>query len=358
MNREEFETACRRREWRDPFYQAVWERAFSEGVPISGTFELTPRCSFSCPMCYVHLKEKDMRQYGRELSLQEWLRLAREAKEAGTLWVCVTGGEPLLYPEFEAFYRELVHMGFFITVQTNGYLLAGKRFQRLFEAFPPHNMKITLYGSDDAVYSRVCGVKDGFTRVDEGLDFLREQKIPVILTSTIIRENEDDWKKIAEYSLKKGIFPGMTREIFSSARGSGVRAGTVCAGEDEEEEKKRLRRMLKNPFDMSRRPCSYCRDYRVGYWITWEGHMRFCSFMNEPDIQVRNKPFYRAWKELLQYEEELSWPEECRNCRVKEACFKCAGRLAAECGSPHRVTEEFCGRVKKYYDEKEGRWMI
>lgn len=24
------------------------------GLPVSGTFELTARCNFSCPMCYVH----------------------------------------------------------------------------------------------------------------------------------------------------------------------------------------------------------------------------------------------------------------------------------------------------------------
>lgn len=50
--------------------------------------------------------------------------------------------------------------------------------------------------------------------------------------------------------------------------------------------------------------------------------------------------------------------EECKTCKVQTACFKCAGELAAECGSPHQVTEEFCSRVKKYYDEKKEEWMI
>ena len=52
----EFEPACRRMEWLDPFYKAVWERAFADAIPISGTFELTPRCNFNCRMCYVHLQ--------------------------------------------------------------------------------------------------------------------------------------------------------------------------------------------------------------------------------------------------------------------------------------------------------------
>ena len=74
--------------------------------------------------------------------------------------------------------------------------------------------------------------------------------------------------------------------------------------------------------------------------------MRFCSFMNEPNIPVRDMAFKDAWKALIDYEEALDWPKECYTCKVQKACFKCAGELAAECGSPHQVSEEFCNRVK------------
>ena len=87
-------------EWLDPFYKAVWEKAYEDAIPISGTFELTPRCNFNCRMCYVHLPESEIHKHGRELSAGEWLRIAREAKEAGTTWLCITGGEPLMHPEF------------------------------------------------------------------------------------------------------------------------------------------------------------------------------------------------------------------------------------------------------------------
>lgn len=102
-----FEPACRRMEWLDPFYKAVWEKAFADTIPISGTFELTPRCNFDCRMCYVHLKEDQILKYGRELNAKEWLQIAREAKDAGTTWLCITGGEPLMHPEFEIIWKEL-----------------------------------------------------------------------------------------------------------------------------------------------------------------------------------------------------------------------------------------------------------
>src|SRR5699024_8017838 len=113
-------------------------------------------------------------------------------------------------------------------------------------------------------------------------------------------------------------------------------------------------RLEKAPVNIERKPCTYCKDYRLGYWVTWNGEMRFCSFMNEPNIPVRDQAFLKSWQELIAYEEALEWPEECKTCEAQKVCFKCAGTLAAECGSPHQVTEEFCNSVKKYYNKEKG----
>ena len=344
-----FEPACRREEWLDPFYKAVQKKAYAEAIPISGTFELTPRCNFDCRMCYVHLKENQIPKYGKELSAGEWIRIAGEAREAGTTWLCVTGGEPLMHPEFETIWRELTQMGFFITLQTNASMIRG-RMEKLLEECPPGSVKITLYGSSDQVYEDVCRVKNGFARVDEGIRALRQMKIPVQLISTVIRQNEADVKNMAAYAFEHRLPWMATGGIKDSCRGADSQARSVRVEEKlEESRREEIRRLKeKSPIDINRKPCTYCRDYRLGYWVVWNGDMRFCSFMNEPNIPVRELGFRRAWEELIRYEEALDWPEECKTCSAQTVCFKCAGTLAAECGSPHRVTEEFCGRVKKY----------
>ena len=355
----EFEPACRRMEWLDPFYKAVWEKAFADAIPISGNFELTPRCNFNCRMCYVHLKSEQIPRYGRELTAAEWLRIAREAKEAGTTWLCITGGEPLVHPEFDVIYRELSQMGFFITLQTNASLIRGK-MERLLEAYPPRSVKITLYGSNDAVYEQVCGVKGGFLQVDEGIQRLKSMNIPVQLVSTVIKQNEADVKKMAYYAYCNRIPWMATGSIKSSARGADSQAREVrVESKLEEQRRQEIRyRLEKAPIEIERKPCTYCKDYRLGYWVTWNGDMRFCSFMNEPEIPLKDLAFSEAWRQLIRYEEELDWPVECKTCKVQKACMKCAGTLAAECGSPHQVTEEFCDRVKRFYDDEKGEWKI
>lgn len=351
MNQNEFEPACRRMEWLDPFYKAVWEDAFAKAIPISGTFELTPRCNFHCRMCYVHLKTEQIPQYGRELSAKEWLRIAQEAKEAGTTWLCITGGEPLLHPDFEIIWRELNAMGFFITLQTNASLI-DEHMKQLLEECPPRMVKVTLYGSNDAVYERVCGVPNGFTCVNDGIHTLMSLGIPVQLVSTIIRQNEEDIKQMAWYAYSHRLPLGFTSGIKRSVRGAetDVSALRVC-GQNEAARKEQMNRLFQKPLDPTRKPCTYCKDYRLGYWVTWNGEMRFCSFMNEPHIPVQDMSFSDAWQQLIQYEEALDWPAECKTCPASGICSKCAATLVTECGGMNQVSEHFCGPVQRYYQQ-------
>lgn len=353
---QDFEPACRRMEWLDPFYKAVWEKAFVDAIPISGTFELTPRCNFNCRMCYVHLKEDQISRYGKELTAQEWIWIAEEARKAGTTWLCITGGEPLLHPEFETIWRELTQMGFFITLQTNASMI-NDRMAKLFDECPPRMAKITLYGSDDKVYEDVCNVKNGFTGVDQGIQILKELGIPVQLVSTVIKQNEEDVKKMAFYAFGNKLSWLPTAGVKSSVRNENDEISQVRVEpsvNDEQWKQQMKERLEKHPVDINRKPCTYCKDYRLGYWIMWNGEMRFCSFMDRPNIPVLEKGFSQAWQELLEYEETLRWPEECYTCGANQICLKCIGALDAECGGGGKVSEAFCNRYKRYMKEYKG----
>lgn len=322
----EIEPACSRMEWLDPFYKQVWQRAFDEGIPISGTFELTPRCNFNCKMCYVHLRPEEIPRQGRELTAAQWLRIAREAKAAGTVWLCITGGEPLLHPQFAEIWQALSEMGFFLTLQTNASMIAGET-AALLERYPPRQVKVTLYGTDDAVYEAVCGVKDGFSRVNDGIHTLMAMGIPVSLVSTVIRQNAEDVERMAFYAYRHRLPWAATSGVKPSLRGASADTAAVRLTERAAEKKRAEieRRIREKQFvDPARKPCTYCRDYRLGYWVLWDGAMRFCSFLDKPDIPVRDMPFAQAWKSLLEYEEALDWPPACKTCAAAEVCARCA----------------------------------
>lgn len=331
-------------EWLDPFYKAVWEKAFADAIPISGTFELTPRCNFNCWMCYVHLPENEIKKHGTELTGAEWIRIAQEAKEAGTTWLCITGGEPLVHPEFETIWRELTQMGFFITLQTNASLLT--EYEKLFEECPPRACKITLYGSNDQVYRDVCRVEKGFARADEGIRMLRQMKIPVELVSTVIQQNLDDVENIIRYVEKNKLRWIPNINVRTAGRGVDVDMEHLRIRPPKKDSNAEQESSRKNFVDPERKPCTYCKDFRLGYWIVWNGYMRFCSFMNGPDISVRSKPFNECWKELVGFQGNLQWPEVCRTCEQKENCARCAALFDIENGNL-KIKKEFCKKRKE-----------
>ena len=66
------------------------------GLPIAGNFELTARCNFNCPMCYVHLSNEQVEARGGELSAQQWLQIAKAAKDRG-----INRAKIMLFPQRE-----------------------------------------------------------------------------------------------------------------------------------------------------------------------------------------------------------------------------------------------------------------
>ena len=65
--------------------QFVHTAGVRKGMPVSGTFELTPRCNLSCKMCYIHMTGEEQASRGRELTTEEWLSVGRQAGDAGAV---------------------------------------------------------------------------------------------------------------------------------------------------------------------------------------------------------------------------------------------------------------------------------
>ena len=43
----------------------IYQKAARSRTPVSGTFELTPRCNMNCRMCYIRMSEEEMNARGR-----------------------------------------------------------------------------------------------------------------------------------------------------------------------------------------------------------------------------------------------------------------------------------------------------
>ena len=99
--------------------EKLYARAAERKQPIYGGFELTPYCNFSCKMCYVQETKPGLPL----LNGEQWLEFGRQAAAAGTLCIVLTGGEPLLHPDFKKIYKGLKQLGMVLTINTNASLI-------------------------------------------------------------------------------------------------------------------------------------------------------------------------------------------------------------------------------------------
>ena len=323
-------------------------------IPLSAQLELTAHCNFNCRMCYIHMDDKHIKELGQELTTDEWLRICREAKKAGTLYLSLTGGEIFTRPDFQELYSKLSEMGFLITLMTNASLIDEKVMSWL-KKRPPYVIRITLYGSNNDIYRSVCQVENGFSRVDKALTLLQDANIPVALSSVVIKNNVDDLLEMHRYAFEHKLKLNATKGICKPVRGASSEASSVRIEPYLEEYNNPDHIHLKNlvdghgPYPHGPNYLMECGPYGSTFTVTWNGHMSWCGFLSNPYVNLKTCSVDEAWKKLMEISSKIHKPEACNNCKYEEYCLRCPGVLSAECGSYETVSEDFCQRAKRLY---------
>jgi|LSQX01.3.fsa_nt_gb radical SAM protein with 4Fe4S-binding SPASM domain len=172
--------------------EALRRRGREEGLPLHATLELTRRCNFRCVHCYV-LPNANAEE--RELTGDEWLALAREAADAGCFSVLLTGGEPLLRPDFPEIYLGIRALGVHVMIFTNA-TLVNRRVLDALRLAPPRLIEVTVYGASPETYRAVTGRAEGYLEALEGIERLREAGMPVALKTILMNLNAHEFEAI------------------------------------------------------------------------------------------------------------------------------------------------------------------
>lgn len=331
------------------------DKGVREGIPVSGTFELTQRCNFGCEMCYVH----DCKQKTDPLSAEDWLRLAQQAKDAGTVFLLLTGGEPLLRDDFEQIYRALAKMGFVISINTNGSLL--EKYAALFDELPPTRINVSLYGADNQSYNKLCK-NEAFDKVLSSVKKMKELGISMRFNAIFTPANISEYKKIADISKELSIPLKPTTYSYPPVRLDkkidGLRFSPEEAAEyihqideyrfDKEFWQGRLKKLLLLPEGPKENKIR-CRSGRASFWITADGLMRPCGMMPEPDAKPLESGFEKAWRDIKAATEKIRLPEECLACRYSGICNVCAAMCKAETGDFGKTPQYICRMTKRLF---------
>ncbi len=163
---------------------------------LYATIELTNACNFRCKHCY--LGSKDNTKFIDKNSL---FKILDELKEIGCVSLIITGGEPLLHPDFEEIYIYAKKLGFLITLFTNGYFLNQKIID-LLAKYKPIMVEISLYGTDDESYYELTRKKVSYKHIEDNIKELVSKKIRVRLKTVLLKQTYNQIEKMYEISNK------------------------------------------------------------------------------------------------------------------------------------------------------------
>jgi len=337
------------------------------GLPIAGNFELTARCNFDCPMCYVHMKKEDIEAQGKELTASQWIELARAAKDRGMVFALLTGGEPFVRKDFFEIYDAMKEMGLLVSINTNGSMLSGAIRDRLFEN-PPCRMNISLYGGCNKTYEKMCG-KPVFENVVENIRILKDAGIDISLNLSITPYNCQDLPQIFGIAKELDVNVRAASYMYPPIRVNGEKFGCGNRLSPEEAAKyavqwDRLRfsdeefaqraESMKNLVAVELPECSIdmengvgCRAGSSSFWMTWDGRMLPCGMMPGPTLYPLEVGFDVAWEELRKKTKEIRLPGKCKICSHKDICPVCAAVCVTETGTFDGVPEYVCQQTKE-----------
>lgn len=348
------------------------------GIPVGGNFELTARCNFDCPMCYVHLSAEEVAARGKELTARQWISIAQQARDRGMIFVLLTGGEPLVRKDFFEIYGAMKEMGLLVSINSNGSTLQGENLQRLIED-PPQRVNVSLYGGSAETYRTMCG-NDAFDRVVENIRQLKSAGIDVRLNVSITPYNIQDLDKIHAVSKELNVHMKVASYMYPPIRVHGdcrhrlsaQDAARVSVRWDQmrlpEEQFAQRALGYRSMIAVDQKECAVdpdlgvsCRAGSTSFWMTWDGRMLPCGMMPGPETYPLEVGFDAAWDELRKQTAQLPNPAKCSSCKYRELCSVCSAICVSETGRfdgiPEymcRMTEETAYYMDQAYRERKG----
>ncbi|MHB1845904.1 MAG: radical SAM protein [Deltaproteobacteria bacterium] len=322
------------------------EQASAARVPMYGSLELTWRCNFRCVHCY----QEGLRARHRELSAAEWRALLRELSSMGCLFLTLTGGEPLLRPDFAEIYSQAVELGFIVTIFTNASLVTDELLA-LWDRLPPKKLEVTLYGASDERYAEVAGCGLAFGPVMAAVDALLARGHRVDLKAQAMRPLLADLPELHELARARGIALRVDGHLFPRLDGDRAPLAHRLSAEE------LVTLQQGQPyFDEQLAACFGGappelgdRVYRCGaganaFNVNPSGHVEPCVISRGVSVDVREVGAAAAWEALRVEAERVNGGEgeSCGSCGARGGCSRCPGLSWMETGHVERPVAHHC----------------
>lgn len=163
------------------------------------TWEINLGCDYDCVMCCLGEKRFE------GLDLAGKRKLLAVMRDAGVTWLQITGGEPLVDPDFPETYEHAHELGVLVEVLSNASRLHKDHVLECLIANPPSKLTLSVYGATAETYEVVTGNRGAFGRFREGLDNAINAGLNIDVSLIVVRENAHEVEAMRDWAGQLGV---------------------------------------------------------------------------------------------------------------------------------------------------------
>ncbi len=346
------------------FLRALNRKVARERIPIAGSYDLTHRCNLRCVHCYCGPAAACSEVQQHELTTRQATSVIDQAAEAGCLFFLISGGEPLLRPDFADIYLHARQRGLLVTLFTNGTLMDDRTADVLAE-WPPRAVEITLYGATPETQDRITGTTGSFEQCWKGIRLLRDRGVPVRLKTILMTLNSREYGDMEKLALSNGFSFRSDPAIFP--RFDGDRSPLALRVPPAEA----VRRELARP-EAARKWKTYhdrvaalppsdrlygCGAGVTSFYIDPYGMLQPCLMTRNLQYDLLGGSFAEGWRDVLSRiaEKRGSPGRRCQTCAKRALCGYCPAFFLAENGDEGIRSSYLCELGEHRHEQLVGR---
>jgi radical SAM protein with 4Fe4S-binding SPASM domain len=342
----------------------VQDWAYQNLVPLNASIEITQRCNIRCLHCYNFDRDAPRPACDApELSADEILRVMGELREAGCLFLMLTGGEILSHPELWRFLDRARELHMAVQLLTNGTMLQPGTAGRLAAYENLQGVSVSLYGATAAVHDAITQMPGSHRRTWEGIERLRRLGVIVRVKFILMRQNAHEAEAMRADADARGL-PYLI-DLTITARHDGSRGSLSTRIEREQ-----LEGLYRGPLrDLAERACyepteeSFpCNCARGSVAVTATGDVQPCISVPWRAGNVREQPFAEIWRSSPVFEQirgfKMADYKSCAPCDHKGYCQRSRGAAFTASGSYTGVDPFVCSTAEIVHalaDERAAR---
>ena len=307
-------------------------------VPLLADFELTDRCNLNCIHCCFKSDNNNGRH--KELNTPQLFNILGQMKDAGVIYINLSGGEPLFRRDFKDIYLFAKKKNFAVTVITNGTLIT-KGLIELFEKYPPLILEITGYGITQESYESVTRTPGSFAMFKKAIGMIEGSGIRFNIRTMVMKENYNEIIK-KHRNIKMSGMRCVIASLLNLRRDRNRLKNELIIKQrlDVKETSEFFKKFPEGSIASQKkrypdyRYLDHCQCNTLGGIVLPDGTFSVCQLIPESRFNLKNISFIEAWKNSLDREPLLSKQDAaCGDCEYKAYCKWCPGRAYLETGS-------------------------